>query len=629
MRDAFLLSYRTPRPPFAVNISAHRSRTTGFTNRLAGTSSQRYFHDWARRTDNWSLITGYWSLVIKHWSLIARPMHPAAAPLYLRWLAWLIVASLPGGIVLANPALSPVTPAPPAAQLRFQVRLASTLAASNTTGRLMVILGHPRSRLEPRLDFAETGMAAAPFLARDVHHFSVGETAALGREHACFPLPSLDHLTPGTYRLQALLTTNRDLRFLNSPGSFLSTPAIVTLSPDRTTPIELALDQRLPEETPPTDTDSVRFLKIRSGRLSEFHGRPIFLRAAVVLPRSFDSDPTRRYPLLVMIGGFGQRYTVVTNGLVPGGNLASARKSAPEFLLLHLDGAGPWGDPYQVNSANNGPYGDALTQELIPYVEQVFRGLGQPHARLLTGGSTGGWVSLALQIFYPDYFGGCWSGFPDSPDFRAFQLVDIYSETNAFLNAAGFERPSKRQPNGDVAFTMRHEVQLENALGAGNQFTASGGQWGSWAAVHGPVGTDGAPTPPWNPQTGTIDRAAVAAWQNYDLRLLLDRYWTNLAPRLGGKLHAWVGLDDDYFLDGGLRLFANSLTNRPPALEASIHFEPGVGHGWNPKPWGDLLQEMSEYIERTAPKSAEAMRDALMRARYGHGVACPHCRGGR
>jgi len=153
------------------------------------------------------------------------------------------------------------------------------------------------------------------------------------------------------------------------------------------------------------------------------------------------------------------------------------------MIFLHLDGAGPLGDPYQVNSANHGPYGDAITQELIPYVESRYRCIGEGSARGLDGGSTGGWVALALQIFYPTFFNGAWASCPDSVDFRDFELVNIYEDENAYVNRHGFERPAARETSGDVRYTMRHEVGLENVLGLGDSWTMSGGQWGAWNAT--------------------------------------------------------------------------------------------------------------------------------------------------
>ena len=172
---------------------------------------------------------------------------------------------------------------------------------------------------------------------------------------------------------------------------------------------------------------------------------------------------------------------------------------APPMILIHLDGAGPLGDPYQVDSANHGPYGAAVTGELIPHVEQRFRGIGRGEARVLDGGSTGGWVALALQVFYPDFFNGAWSFCPDSVDFRSFQLVNIYEDENAYINGHGFERPAARDVSGEVRFTMRHECRLENVLGRGDSWTLSGGQWGAWNATYGPRGRRRPPGPALGP----------------------------------------------------------------------------------------------------------------------------------
>src|SRR5437667_190372 len=172
----------------------------------------------------------------------------------------------------------------------------------------------------------------------------------------------------------------------------------------------------------------------------------------------------------------------------------------------------PYGDPYQVNSDNNGPYGDAITQELIPHIERKFRVIPQPYARVLDGESTGGWVSLALKVFYPDFFNAVWSSCPDGVDFRGFQLIDIYEDKNAYVDDRGAERPSKRDINGKVEFTIRHECQMENVMGAGDSWTMSGQQWGAWNAAYGPRGRDGRPVPLWDPKSGGIAKSIIEHW---------------------------------------------------------------------------------------------------------------------
>ena len=267
-------------------------------------------------------------------------------------------------------------------------------------------------------------------------------------------------------------------------------------------------------------------------------------------------------------------------------------------------------------------------EELIPYVEAAYRCVGRPHARFTTGGSTGGWVSLALQVFYPDQFGGCWSGYPDPADFRAVQLVDLYSDTNAFVNAAGFERPCARTLAGDTEFSMRHETQEENVRGLGDSYTMSGGQWGSWNAAYSPRGADGRPKPIWDARTGVIDRSVAEHWKKYDLRLLLERDWAKVGPQLRGKLHVWVGDADDYFLDGGVRRLDEFLKRADPAADARIEFAPQKRHGWQPRTFTEMLREMQAAMEANAPKSASANADYL-RARFAHAANCPHCKGGR
>ena len=169
----------------------------------------------------------------------------------------------------------------------------------------------------------------------------------------------------------------------------------------------------------------MKFLKVPSPLLSQFHRRPMYLRAGVVLPSDYYQHPDRRYPVWVRIGGYGNRYWSIKSFMDEKSEFRKTWGEAdtPRMILVQLDGAGPYGDPYQVNSANNGPYGDALMQELLPQIETRFRCL--PNARVLSGLSTGGWAALALQIFYPDSFIGTWSSCPDPVDFRALELIHI------------------------------------------------------------------------------------------------------------------------------------------------------------------------------------------------------------
>lgn len=499
------------------------------------------------------------------------------------WISWIAALTpLLGPAQAAGPRDRAPMPTAP----KFEIRVAPGLLAGPTRGRLFVVLGRPVQNA-PITSMTATGMDANPVLARDVEEFGPDSVGVIDGSAIAFPLARPADLPPGDYRVQAVLDFNTDLRAPTAPGNLVSKPATLAIDPAKGEAIRLTLDTRIPPETMPADTESVKFVKFESKRLSEFHGRPIYLRAGLRLPKGFAREPERRYPLRVHIGGFGSRFHQVPRDRDEGG---------PQFLTLALDGAGPLGDPYQVNSANHGPYGDALTEELIPYIEATYRGIGDGRSRVLDGGSTGGWVSFALQVFYPDFFNGCWSFFPDGVDFRDFQLVNIYEDENAYTNAHGFDRPACREKNGDVKYTMRHEVQLENVLGRGDSWTLSGGQWGSWNATYGPRGKDGRPVPLWDPKTGVIDREVAKHWEKYDLRLVLERNWPELGPKLKGKIHIWVGEADEYFLNNAVHKLDTFLKGASPSADALIVFGPGQGHGWMGITQGQMLDQMAKAV---------------------------------
>lgn len=486
--------------------------------------------------------------------------------------------------------------------LRFETTIAKDLISAPQKGRLFIFL-NKKGENEPRLTFsAKVGLDAPPILAKDVGNFKAGETkVVIDNSAISYPINNLSELPAGDYFVQALFDTNNDLRSLNAPGNLYSAPQKLSFDAKKGGTVKLELNQIIPPEKLPDETEFVKYVKIQSDLLTKFHGRPIYLRAGIILPRDYEKETARRYPLQIRIGGYGSKY-YVTNWLMR--EQSDFRKlwladDTPRMIAVELDGDGPYGDSYQINSANNGPYGDALTQELIPYIEKNFRAVGTPESRFLTGGSTGGWVSSALQIFYPDYFNGAWSGFPDPMDFRAYQLVDIYKDENAYVNKNGFERPSAREANGDTEFTMRLECAKENVLGAGDSYTMSGEQWGAWNAVYSPRGADGKPVPLWDAKTGKINTQVAESWKKYDLRIYVENNWPTLAPKLKGKLHIWVGEADDYFLNNGVHLFDDFISKAKPEYGGWIMYSRTGRHGWMPKTNAEIMKEMTQRFEQT------------------------------
>jgi hypothetical protein len=481
--------------------------------------------------------------------------------------------------------------------LRFEVTVADGLLKGPTDGRVFVVMSKGGGGFEePRATIGRLAWDAPPCLGADGFAFAPGKKVTLDGSSASYPIARLADLPAGEYTVQAVFAWNRDLWLPNAPGNLFSKPAKVTLDPARSGVVKLELTQALPAEKLPDDGEQTRFLKFRSDKLSTFHGREMYLRVGVLLPPGFDRDRERKFPLRVHIGGFGSRFTRVQEMETP--------RDAPAFVVLHLDGAGPFGDPYQVNSANNGPYGDAVTQELIPYIEKQFRCIGKPYARVLDGGSTGGWVSLALQIFYPDFFNGAWSHSPDPVDFHAYELINLYQDSNAFVNAFQHERPSSRTLDGDTKTTVRSEVRVERVLGRGDRWELSGLDWCSWNATFGPRGADRLPVPLWDGLTGKINKDVVEHYKQYDLRLTLERNWAALVPKLGGKLNIWVGEADDFFLNNAVHLLDDFLARpREPKLERRITFGDGrKGHNWRGLTTKEMLEEMAAHIEKSRPR---------------------------
>lgn len=453
-----------------------------------------------------------------------------------------------------------------AAGIVFRVKLdPKQVGARPEAGRVLV--GIAKAKEQP--NFTETDPPVLPILGADANPFTADTVIVLDNDSATFPLAKLNDLPAGEYSVQAIFATNRDINLPNAPGNRFSTPVTVKLDPVAGTVVDLTLDKAFAEPAP-KETKTVKYLKYPSKFLSDFHGRPMEYRVGIVLPPNFDKEPEKRYGLIVEIGGFGTRYTDARN-LPPD----------PRFVQILLDGAGPFGDPYQVNSVNNGPYGDALTQEVIPYIEKTYRCLATPGSRFTTGASTGGWVSFALQVFYADYFNGCWSQCPDPVTFERFELIDIYKDANAYVNQFGFDRPSKRTIDSETIFTVRHECQIENVLGRGGRWELSGRDWCCWNATYGPRGKDGLPVPLWNGKTGAIDKSVLDHWKKYDLKLVLEQNWKLLGPKLaGGKVNIWAGDSDDYFLHAAVHRLKESMAKMTnPKFDGKIAIEMRKGHG--------------------------------------------------
>jgi hypothetical protein len=521
----------------------------------------------------------------------------------------------------ADPTLSSAR----SALLRFQIELPEAWADTALDGRLLIFVSNNEAA-EPRFQLSN-GPESQLVFGIDVNGWSPDRPATVDASAPGYPLRSLRELPPGRYRVQALLNRYETFRLADGrvlqlppdkgegqqltrkPGNLYSEPLWVELDPARSEPVRLSLDQEVPPIEPPADTRYIKHVRMQSELLSEFWGRPTYLGAHVLLPEGFDEHPEARYPIAVFHGHFptdfgGFRETP------PDPDLEceySARfdldcynriveehaydfyqewtgPDFPRMLIVEIQHPTPYfDDSYAVNSANMGPYGDAITYELIPWIEEQFRGIGEGWARFTYGGSTGGWEALAVQVFYPDEYNGAFAACPDPIDFRAYALVNIYEDENAYWLEGDWkriERPRSRTTLGQVTATLRQVQQKENVLGTKGR---SGGQRDIWPTLFGPVGEDGYPRHLWDRETGVIDPEVAEYWrENFDLRHILERDWAELGPKLEGKIHVYVGEMDNSYLNNAVYLMEDFLeSTTDPYYGGLVDYEPRAGHCWN------------------------------------------------
>lgn len=507
--------------------------------------------------------------------------------------------------------------------LDVEITLPANRAPRPLDGRLLVLFSTDASA-EPRFQINDSPKSQLVF-GSDVDGFRPGATHLVSSEAFGYPIRRLSDLKPGEYQAQVVfdlyetfqradghivkLPTDRGegRQWNRAPGNLLSKPVKVTVAPGKR--IRLILSEEIPPIPAPQDTPYIKHIRIQSERLSRFWGKPVYLGAHVLLPHGFNEHPNARYPLMLFHGHFPAdfgnfRPTPPDDNLKPdyserfkitGYNRIVQQESHdffkrwtgpnfPRFLAVEIQHANQfYDDSYAVNSANLGPYGDAIMYELLPEIEKRFRGIGQGWARFTYGGSTGGWEALAAQIFYPTEFNGAFGACPDPIDFRAHTTINIYEDANAYFLEGAHQRvprPGKRDYLGHVSATIESLNHYELALGSR---TRSGQQFDIWEAVYSPVGPDGYPQRLWDKETGVINKEVAAYWrENYDLRHIIARDWPKLANNLRGKLHIYCGDMDNFYLNNAVYLMEDFLKTTDYGGE--VRYGDRFEHCWNGDP---------------------------------------------
>ncbi|HEY2827156.1 MAG TPA: alpha/beta hydrolase-fold protein [Pirellulales bacterium] len=487
--------------------------------------------------------------------------------------------------------------ADPALQI-FDVTLSAKVATEPLNGRLFVFVqpvdGRSQSSdhlTEPRL--GPNWFAAEPFFGLDVRDFAPGQSRLIDDHADGFP-DKLSHLPMGRYRVQAVFDINPDAQQPGrGAGNLYSAVMVIELDSAKPSSVPLLLDHMV-EAEPWPESRWVKLISFRSQWLSAFHHREVLEQCAVVLPPSYYDQPQRRYPTIYMIPGFGSTHH---DALQYASQPPLPEDGEEEFIRVFLTGECKWGHHVFVDSATNGPRGQALIWELIPEIDRSFRTIANRNGRFLYGHSSGGWSALWLMINYPDVFGGVWSTSPDPVDFRDWQGVNLYADPpeNMYIDQKGNRRPIARTGDQPVLWYDSF-THMDDAL-------KRGGQLRSFEAVFSPLGSNGEPRKLWERASGQIDPDVARAWQSYDIRMQIESHWKKLQPLLAGRVHVTVGDHDTYYLDGAVHKLAEALAQL--GSDAEVKFVAGRGHSdlLTPEFYHAVRQQMSELFRREAATS--------------------------
>ncbi len=549
------------------------------------------------------------------------------------------------GAVLATVVLlarsAPAKAAPQTSAEKFEVSFPASAHAGAITGRVFVVISKT-DKPEPRLAAGSWG-DSGPLYGADVNALAPEQAAVIDANTPGAPVRSLRDVPAGDYYVQAILNVYTEFHradghtvwlhmdqwegqhFNRSPGNLYSEVQKVHLDPAAGYDIKLSLTKVIPPIEEPADTPWVKHIKMQSEMLTKFWGHPMYIGAIVLLPKGYDEHPNVKYPVIYEEGHFSlrppfgfsteeqpisaERRTLLANlNRETGYEFYQSWNSEnfPRMIAVTFQHPTPYyDDSYAVNSVNNGPYGDALVKEMIPYLEAHFRMIAKPYARVLTGGSTGGWESLGVQVFYPDFFGGTWTLYPDSIDFRRYGSVNAYEDDNAFFEPehtwVQVPRYIERTSEGQPEITIQQFSQMEDVLGSHQR---SGEQIEIWDAAYGPIGEDGYPKGLWDKRTGKIDHSVALYMRDhgYDLSYNIRTNWATIGPKLRGKIHVYVGDMDNFYLNLAVYKLEEAMKAlKDPPCDCDFQYgRPMKGHGWQPTSTANLVRWMAERVEKNA-----------------------------
>ena len=534
----------------------------------------------------------------------------------------------------------------------FNIALPDSISKKPVDGRLLLIFSK-KFYGEPREQISDAPTTQQIF-GVDVDGWQPGTTKMISLNAFGYPVEKIVDIPAGEYNIQAVLHVyetfhRKDGHIVKlpmdrgegqhwnlAPGNFYSVPVKIKFNPKAKPIHRIILTKIIPPIKEPPDTKYVKHIKIQSKLLTEFWGRPMYLGAHILLPEGWETHPDVKYPLAIFHGHFpdnisGWRTTPPDEDLKPdtsdrfhitGYNKIQQQEAYnfyklwtgadfPRVIAIEIQHANPYyDDSYAVNSQNLGPYGDAITYELIPEIEKRFRGIGKGWARFMYGGSTGGWEVLAAQVFYPDEYNGCFAACPDPIDFHHYTTINIYEDKNAYFQEGPFRktlRPGHRDYLGHVSAMVKDMNQRELVLGTKSR---SGDQFDIWEAVFSPVGKDGYPERIYDKYSGEINKTVAQFWKdNYDLTHIIKRDWPKIGSKLAGKIHIYVGDMDNYYLNNAVYTAEEMIRKlENPKCNCEVDYGDRAEHCWN----GDHTQpnyiSRLRYHQMFIPKWAEEIK---------------------
>ena len=432
---------------------------------------------------------------------------------------------------------------------KFTASFTQGASGENFSGKVFLYLS--KDTRSPKDDMV--GVHSFPCFSIDVKDVKPGQKILFDDKAVSYPA-ALSDIERGIYYAQVVWDKNLGGRSIaESPGNLFNNAIVVNISKDYTKSFDIVCTEVVKNPSF-TETQFVKELKAPSALLTAFYKRSTTVNAAVLLPKEYYTQSNRKFPVLYWISGYGGDYHGYS-----GKNVPSEPLDTTACIRVFLDGNCPGGHCVYANSDNNGPWGDALTTELIPLVEKTYR---TNAARLLTGHSSGGWTVLWLQTHYPKIFTGCWSSSPDPVDFRSFQQVDLYSDKNIYYGKDNTLRAAGTIAGRFPWITMKNMCSMEHVIYRGEQMH-------SFNFVFSTRNSDGTPRSLWNDETGDIDPITVEHWKNYDISLYLRNNWQQIKPDLQGKIRVTVGSMDNFLLNYAVQLLEGEMKK----LDAGFVFE--------------------------------------------------------